>query len=511
MSRSRFRRATFTSATALVALAGPLLAACGPDSTSVTPVVAVVQARAAALSQVADAQHWNAVWRWQIAVDPAVSPAERASLGSNLTAVDGWLTAIRARLARDTTLTSVNQDVAALQGLRVFTIVLPRASHVLSADDQLAATQQERTQLAQLTSAISAAVAAGQTMGAAQGHLQAATGALSAATAAAGQARSSALSLTVAGYPGNAPALATQTTLVATATERTAFARSEIAAGLLAVSTRTNDVVDENSRPGTPGWQLTRLGAGHEIEGWGSRTSVLAGQSLDLHVSTTAAAWTVHAIRVGWYGGLLGRQVWASSAQRGVVQAPASVVGPLHTVVTDWPSSLTLSTTGWPAGNYLLRLDAASGAQRYVPLQVRRPSAQGAVVVVSSDTTAQAYNAYGGYSLYQGPDGTYATRSRAVSFDRPLDGNGASEYFGYARPLVSLAEKLGLELDYVSDTDLDTDPHLLDGARAVVMTGHDEYWSLAMRQAMISARDRGTNLGFIGRTTVTATSGSRRT
>lgn len=122
-------------------------------------------------------------------------------------------------------------------------------------------------------------------------------------------------------------------------------------------------------------------------------------------------------------------------------------------------------------------------------------------MIVSADTTWQAYNAYGGYSLYHGPDGATASRARVVSFDRPYGtetGQGASEYMENMHPLVSLAEKLGLPVDYVSDIDLDRDPHLLNGARAVVLTGHDEYWSAAMRQALLDARTHGTNLAFMG-------------
>ena len=259
-------------------------------------------------------------------------------------------------------------------------------------------------------------------------------------------------------------------------------------------------IVAENARPGTPNWRLTNLGTERDIEGWADATSVVAGGKVGLHVSTTAPSFTVHAIRIGWYSGADGREVWASPPVAGVLQPPPTVVEPRHTAVTHWSVSLQVDTTGWPPGDYLFRLDSSAGPQRYVPLQVRKPSAAGSIVVVSADTTWQAYNSYGGYSLYLGPNGAFATRARAVSFDRPYaitTGQGASEYMENMRPLVSLVEQLGLDVDYVSDVDLDT-PHLLDGAAAVVMTGHDEYWSLAMRQALQDARDHGTNLGFFG-------------
>ncbi len=259
--------------------------------------------------------------------------------------------------------------------------------------------------------------------------------------------------------------------------------------------------VAENELPGTPNWRIANLGSEHDIEGWADAASVLVGEKVRLHVSTPAASYTVHAIRIGWYGGADGREVWSSPPVPGAVQPAATVIEPRHTAVTDWPVSLQVDTTGWPAGDYLLRLDSSAGPQRYVPLQVRRPSAAGTVVVVSADTTWQAYNRYGGYSLYEGPNGSFATRARAVSFDRPYSittGQGASEYMENMRPLVTLVEQLGLDADYVSDVDLEADPHVVDGAAAVVMTGHDEYWSLAMRQALLDGRGRGTNLAFLG-------------
>ncbi len=134
-----------------------------------------------------------------------------------------------------------------------------------------------------------------------------------------------------------------------------------------------------------------------------------------------------------------------------------------------------------------------------MPLTVRSPSMRGAVVLVNADTTWQAYNAWGGYSLYHGPDGLRADRARAVTFDRPYSyGAGTGDFIGAELPLLALAEKLGLPLGYATDVDLQREPHLLDGARAVISLGHDEYWSPAMRTAVTAVRDHGTNVAFLG-------------
>ncbi len=115
-------------------------------------------------------------------------------------------------------------------------------------------------------------------------------------------------------------------------------------------------------------------------------------------------------------------------------------------------------------------------------------------------TTWQAYNDWGGYSLYVGPPGD--RRSWAVSFDRPYPAPGAGEMrFGVA-PVVVAAERLGIPLAYLTTIDVDRRADALVGARAYVSMGHDEYWTRATRRHVEQARDRGTNLLFLGANTM---------
>jgi hypothetical protein len=258
------------------------------------------------------------------------------------------------------------------------------------------------------------------------------------------------------------------------------------------------DVRAENARPGFPGWRITSPGRLHEIEGYADHASARPGTVVRLFVSTTAASFRVRALRFGWYGGALARLVWTSAQIPGLRQ-PGAVVAAHGMVAAPWRPSLAVATVGWPPGSYLLRLDASSGVQRYVPLVIRSPSVAGRVVLVQPTTTYQAYNWWGGYSLYRGPQMRPTLRARVVSFDRPYRREaGAAEFFADEQPLVSYAERLGLPLAYLSGVDLDRDPHALDGARAVISEAHDEYWSPAMRAVLTRARDRGANLAFFG-------------
>ncbi|MBY8878953.1 hypothetical protein K7862_15080 [Streptomyces sp. PLK6-54] len=219
-------------------------------------------------------------------------------------------------------------------------------------------------------------------------------------------------------------------------------------------------------------------------------------------MSTTAPGFRVSAFRVGWYGGAQAALVWRSGRVAGHRQDRPHLVVPTRTVqASGWQRSLKVSTDGWPEGAYLLRLDAENGHQRYVPLVVRSTAAAGRTLIMHAPATWQAYNQWGGYSLYAGRDGSYAHRSLAVSFDRPYDGSGAEKFLVYERALVVLAERLGIPLAYTTGIDVHLAPNVLRGAHAAVALGHDEYWTPEQRRHVTAARDAGTNLAFLGANT----------
>ncbi|MEX2968680.1 N,N-dimethylformamidase beta subunit family domain-containing protein [Streptomyces sp. C184] len=258
------------------------------------------------------------------------------------------------------------------------------------------------------------------------------------------------------------------------------------------------DLAAERERPGDPDWRIRSAGPPDAVQGYTDKVSVLPGEEFGLYVSTTAPGFRVAAYRVGWYRGAQARLVWRSERVAGRRQRAPRLLPGTRSVRADWQRSLRVRTDGWPPGAYLLRLDAEHGHQRYVPLIVRSAQAAGRTVLMHAVTTWQAYNAWGGYSLYRGADGAYGTRSLEVSFDRPYDTNGAGKFLVYERALVVLAERLGLPLAYTTGVDVHRSPSALRGATAALSPGHDEYWTPQQRQHVTRARDAGTNLAFLG-------------
>jgi hypothetical protein len=236
---------------------------------------------------------------------------------------------------------------------------------------------------------------------------------------------------------------------------------------------------------------------------------VLPGEPVGLYVDATGPV-RLEAVRTGWYGGAGGRVVWrgvaAASAQPRPVVLDAAIpdAGGLRntrTVEAPWHLTTTVDTAGWPPGVYLLRVDSRTST-RLVPLVVRNGDTRGRLLVVLSAMTWQAYNGWGGASLYDGDGHSLGDRSLAVSFDRPYDSAYGAGRFAYQDlPILRIAERLGLPLAYTTDYDLDLDPAALDGVTGVVVGGHAEYWTARARDAVVAAVGRGANLAVFGANT----------
>jgi hypothetical protein len=265
-------------------------------------------------------------------------------------------------------------------------------------------------------------------------------------------------------------------------------------------------VTAENAKPGTAAWQITGAQTSDGIAGYANLVQAEVGQMATLYVSTPAASFHVVAYRMGYYQGLGGRRIWQSAQTPGTVQATCPVASGTNMVECHWRPSLQVEiSSAWVQGQYLLKLVASGGQQSYIPLTVWDPADNATYVLMAGVLTDQAFNPYGSYDLYQGatacaPD-VYpcSSRSRVVSFDRPYGvGNGAGSYLSLMYPLTRFAEEHGLDVTYWTDITLSTDGSLLTHHRVLISPGHDEEWSLEMRQAATTAAGHGVNLIFFG-------------
>jgi SAM-dependent methyltransferase len=273
--------------------------------------------------------------------------------------------------------------------------------------------------------------------------------------------------------------------------------------------------VRENELDGDGDW----WGRGHApagtLEAYASWPSVEPGGRLELHVSTAPAArYRVSIHRLGWYGGAGGRTL-ARHPERGDLQGlerRPPELGPGPTVPScRWPVTDSIPVArDWPSGQYLAQLVLTEGEHAdhcaYVPFVVRAPLERRADVLVQMPvTTAQAYNHWGGKSLYPS-NSSDETAARAVSFDRPIpfwhEANLNARWpFVWDLQLLRFLEREGYDIAYTTDLDTHREPSGLLGHPLVMTSGHDEYWSTAMRDAFEAVRESGAGIACMGANT----------
>lgn len=292
--------------------------------------------------------------------------------------------------------------------------------------------------------------------------------------------------------------------------------------GLTALTDRTaaNPVSEENQRSGDDDWMPTAPGGtrptgthpqdvNHHVEGYPSRTSVTLEESLDFHVSTApAASYRIDVYRLGWYGGAGGRQVASLSEKRGEERPIPDPDPETGLVKCNWPVTDTLEVgEDWSTGAYMAKFVAISGeyageSTGYVFPVHESEDRDADILVQLPNATSQAYNGWGGKSLYGFTSNDEKTENGTesadvVSHDRPI-GGAPTNHMRYAIHGLRFLEKEGYDVAYVTDDDVHRDPDMLTDYELVISAGHDEYWSRAQQIGFRDARDAGTNLGFFG-------------
>jgi len=279
-----------------------------------------------------------------------------------------------------------------------------------------------------------------------------------------------------------------------------------------ASSAKQNLIASENAKEGSLDWQLTRVrldGAmattyrASAVEGYCSKQSVKAGETIEFFVSTKPASrFELEIFRTGYYGGRGARLMTKLGPFEGKTQTDPGV-GEMRLKECQWEASTSFTIPkDWVSGVYLGRLTTLPEDpmkpywQSYVIFIVRDDRKAG-VYFQCSDNTWQAYNRWpDGYSLYTDPHAAHAP-DVAVSFDRPYgkycqifdapQSIGSGEYLLWEFPLAYWLEQQGYDVTYGSNSDV-LDPSEITRCKAFVSVGHDEYWDekqyFAVKQAI---------------------------
>jgi hypothetical protein len=287
-----------------------------------------------------------------------------------------------------------------------------------------------------------------------------------------------------------------------------------------------NPTYEENLQQGDPQWNEkvdipfpANFDSVGYIKGYASSTSVNKGEALSLYVSVNSpadSAYSISIYRLGYYHGAGARLMMkfpATGSVSGYPQQQCSMnAGPPAgdgMVQCNWTKSYSFEVpASWTSGLYVAKLKLRAPVANvpdynYIIFTVRDDARKADIIYQQPIATYQAYNYYGGSSLY----GCYVsncTNGRAAyqeSFDRPYAVNGLSQLF-WEQPFVSWLEGQGYDVKYTTDLDTHTHGERLRDSKIFLTAGHGEYWSSAMYDAVESARDSGVSLMFLGGNTL---------
>jgi hypothetical protein len=274
-----------------------------------------------------------------------------------------------------------------------------------------------------------------------------------------------------------------------------------------------NPIQIENSLSGNPSSEWDIVEAGDlTIQGFATDISVNKGTSAGFKINVTgpATTYSIKIYRLGYYQGNGARLIDDLGSFTGVTQpAPITDVATGLVDCGNWSESATWAVPATAvSGVYIARLTRNDNlGASHIIFVVRDDNTYSDMLFKTSDATWQAYNVYGGNSLYVGTTPGYsAGHAVKVSYNRPFlsraGGGGSSPsedwVFNAEYPMIRWMERNGYDVSYTTDVDMERDPAPITPAnhKVLLSVGHDEYWSLNERTKFEAARNAGVHLAF---------------
>lgn len=297
--------------------------------------------------------------------------------------------------------------------------------------------------------------------------------------------------------------------------------RAVLAAGLMALAIGTarpphvaaasacgptvNPVACENQNAGSPASLWDVSGAGDaSIQGFATDISVAPGDTQSFKIDTDAAAYAIDIYRMGYYRGDGARKIASITPSAVLPQRQPTCLSVPATGLVDCGTWAVSASWVVPAtavsGIYFAKLTRNdTGGASHIFFVVRDDINRSEILFQTSDTTWQAYNTYGGNSLYQGAPGLSPGRAYKVSYNRPITtrSTGPEDFvFNAEYPMVRWLEANGYDVSYTTGVDTDRRGAKILEHKLFLSNGHDEYWSGPQRANIEAARAAGVHLAF---------------
>lgn len=226
------------------------------------------------------------------------------------------------------------------------------------------------------------------------------------------------------------------------------------------------------------------------VLGYADQLSYVAGEKVNLHLSSSGDSVDLIVER-------LGGQRTKVLEQKNISCGTHPIPDRASSDGCQWPTAHTFVVPAdWTSGYYeatltLTNTDKPVRSPLFFVVRAAQPGRTSSILLQLSANTYNAYNNWGGHSLYSYHDRD-GLQGHRVSFDRPT----RSQFANWELPFVVWAEANGYTLEYVVNSDLEFHPEILKHYQLVLSIGHDEYWSSPMRDHLEAYIGDGGNVAF---------------
>ncbi|MGA8263002.1 MAG: N,N-dimethylformamidase beta subunit family domain-containing protein [Ignavibacteriaceae bacterium] len=225
--------------------------------------------------------------------------------------------------------------------------------------------------------------------------------------------------------------------------------------------------------------------------GYVDNTSVVQGDTLNFRISTSVSLFTLSIYKfdatVTWITDI-------GPITGGVQNVPgnAYVNGCGWNVTYSWNIPNTM-TPGVYRAEFPIKDSTGNDATGGIIFIVRpnNPGTYSNILFICAENTWQAYNNFGGKSLYDF-NSSGSTRAPEVSFQRPYeDPYGSGDFYNMEVDFILWLGKENINPEYVTNLDLDRNSNLLGNYKVVCVIGHSEYWTYDERKQVENYIDNG--------------------
>ena len=270
-----------------------------------------------------------------------------------------------------------------------------------------------------------------------------------------------------------------------------------------------NPITIENALPGNPEseWTVPDF-RDIRITGFANKMSLDAGATVRFKINVqSGASYSMKIYRIGYYNGNGARLMQNLGTFTGVVQ-PAGITNSSTGLIdcSNWSESASWAIpSNAVSGLYVAKIVRTGGGSNHIIFIVRNDSHNSDLYLQFPDATWQAYNGYGGNSMYDGTTSWPSGHAVKVSYNRPFvpynslfntDGRQADWYMNATYPLIRWLERNGYDITYTSCSDVTTNGSKLLNHKVFISVGHDEYISKQQRANIEAARNAGVHLAF---------------